>query len=77
VAKLAGASVSTVSLALNNKKKVSGATRKKVIEAARKLSYYSSSIARRFALNKTRTFLVFQQMIGTLTDQSILLNPTE
>lgn len=55
VARLAGVSVSTVSLALNNKKRVSEATRKKVIEAAEKLNYYPSSIARKFALNKTHT----------------------
>jgi len=55
VARLAGVAVSTASLALNNKKRVSDATRKKVIEAARKLNYYPSSIARRFALNKTHT----------------------
>ena len=55
VAKLAGVAVSTASLALNNKKGVSKATREKVIEAARKLNYYPSSIARRFALNKTHT----------------------
>jgi len=55
VAKLAGVSVSTVSLALNNKGKVREATRKKVIEAIRKLNYHPSSIAKRFALNKTYT----------------------
>ncbi|MCD6318954.1 LacI family DNA-binding transcriptional regulator [Candidatus Aerophobetes bacterium] len=55
VAKLAGVAVSTASLALNNKERVSEATRKKVIEAARKLNYYPSSIAKRFALNKTHT----------------------
>lgn len=55
VAKLAGVAVSTASLALNNKKRVSEATRKKVIEAARKLNYYPSSIARRFTLGKTHT----------------------
>jgi len=55
VAKLAGVAVSTASLALNNKKRVSEVTREKVIKAARKLNYYPSSIARRFALNKTHT----------------------
>lgn len=55
VAKLAGVALSTASLALNNKKRVSEATRKKVMAAARKLNYYPSSIARRFALNKTHT----------------------
>jgi len=55
VAKLAGVAVSTASLALNNKERVSEATRKKVIEAARKLNYYPSSIAKRFALNKAHT----------------------
>ncbi len=55
VAKLAGVAVSTVSLALNNKENVREATRKKVIEAARKLDYYPSSIAKRLALNKTHT----------------------
>lgn len=55
VARLAGVAVSTASLALNNKERVNQATRKKIIEAARKLNYYPSSIARRFALNKTHT----------------------
>lgn len=50
-----GGTVATATLALNNKQRVSEATSKKVIEAARKLNYYPSSIARRFDLNKTHT----------------------
>jgi len=64
VAKLAGVAVSTASLALNDKERVSKATRKKIIEAARKLNYYPSSIAKRFALNKTRTIALCAFIAG-------------
>jgi DNA-binding LacI/PurR family transcriptional regulator len=64
VAKLAGVAVSTASLALNDKERVSEATRKKVIEAARKLNYYPSSIAKRFALNKTHTIALCAFIAG-------------
>jgi len=55
VAKLAGVSVSTASLALNNKGYVSLETKAKVLEAAKKLGYTPSMIARKFATGKTNT----------------------
>jgi len=55
VAKLAGVSVSTVSLVFNNKGYVSSQTKAKVLEAAEKLGYAPSMIARKFATGKTNT----------------------
>ena len=55
VAKLAGVSVSTASLALNDRDYVSPETKAKVLEAAKKLGYIPSVIARRFATGKTNT----------------------
>lgn len=55
VAKLAGVSVSTASLALNNKGYLSSETKAKVLEAAKKLGYMPSMIARKFATGKTNT----------------------
>jgi len=55
VAKLAGVSVSTVSLVLNNKSYVSPETKTKVLVAAKKLGYAPSAIARKFTTGKTNT----------------------
>lgn len=46
VARLAGVSISTASLALNNKKGVSQQTRNAVLESAKKLNYYVNNSAR-------------------------------
>ncbi len=53
VAKLAGVSISTVSLALNNQENVKEATRKKVLDAVKKLNYRPNRIAQGLAKNKT------------------------
>lgn len=55
VAKLAGVSISTASLAINNKPRVSGKTRLKVLEAAEKLDYHPNLIARGLVKKKTNT----------------------
>lgn len=55
VAKLAGVSVSTASMALNGKGPVSEATRRRVVEAARALQYRPNAIARGLVTRKTRT----------------------
>jgi LacI family transcriptional regulator len=55
VAKEAGVSVSTASRALNNKDDVSPETRQRVLDAAEKLRYIPSSIARGLVSGKTRT----------------------
>ena len=55
VAKKAGVSVSTASLALNGKPLVSPETRRKVLEAARELNYYPHTTAKNLADGRTRT----------------------
>ncbi len=55
VAKLAGVSISTVSLAFNDKGYVSFKTKAKVLEAAKKLGYAPSMIAKKFATGRTNT----------------------
>jgi DNA-binding LacI/PurR family transcriptional regulator len=55
VAKKAGVSVSTASLALNGKPLVSPETRRKVLEAARVLNYYPHTTAKNLADGRTRT----------------------
>lgn len=55
VAKLAGVSVSTASMALNGKGPVSEATRRRVVEAARALQYRPNAIARGLVTRRTRT----------------------
>lgn len=53
VAKLAGVSISTVSLVLNNKGYVSAATRAKVEAAVQELHYVPSEVGRNLSLNRT------------------------
>ncbi len=55
VAEVAGVAVSTVSLALNEKPHVSDETRKKVLEAVRKLDYRPHTAAQRLASGNANT----------------------
>lgn len=55
VARLAKVSVSTASLALNNKSRVGKDTRERVLEAARKLNYYPNAMARGLITQKSGT----------------------
>lgn len=59
VAQLANVSISTVSYALNNSGSVSGETKKKVLEAAKKLDYKPNGIARSLKTKKTEMIGVF------------------
>lgn len=59
VAKLANVSISTVSYALNNTGNVSDKTKRKIIEAAKKLEYKPSGIARSLKTKKTEIIGVF------------------
>ncbi len=65
VAKLAGVSVSTASVALRGKGPVSEATRRRVIEAARALDYQPNAIARSLVTRRTRTVGL---LLSDLTD---------
>ncbi len=58
VSKLAGVSLATASLVLNNQKGVSENTRKKVLEAAQKLGYRPNILARNLIKGKTNTILL-------------------
>ncbi|WP_068138285.1 LacI family DNA-binding transcriptional regulator [Limnochorda pilosa] len=55
VARLAGVSAATASLALNGKGTVSAATRERVVEAARKLDYYPNGLARGLVTRSSHT----------------------
>jgi LacI family transcriptional regulator len=55
VARLAGVSEGTASLALNNRKGVNAETRQRVLEAARQSGYHPNRIARGLATRKTNT----------------------
>jgi LacI family transcriptional regulator len=55
VARKAKVAVSTASLALNNKSRVSPSTRRRVVEAATSLDYYPHSIARSLKNRRTET----------------------
>jgi len=55
VAREIGVSAMTVSRAMNNRKNVDAATRKRVIEAARRLGYSPNHIAKSLVLKKTDT----------------------
>ena len=65
VARLAGVSASTASLALNNRPPVSKKTKAKVLKAAQMLDYYPNVIARGLAKRKTNNLaLVIPQIAG-------------
>lgn len=55
VAREAGVSISTASRALNHKGDITSETRTSIVEAARKLGYTPSSVARALVLGRTRT----------------------
>ncbi|KLE17190.1 LacI family DNA-binding transcriptional regulator [Clostridium sp. C8] len=59
VAKLANVSISTVSYALNNTGNVSDETKKKILDAAKKLDYRPSGIARSLKTKKTEIIGIF------------------
>ncbi len=59
VARRAGVSVSTASLALNGKPLVSPKTRQKVLQAARELNYHPNAVAKSLADGRTRTLALF------------------
>lgn len=61
VAKLAGVSQATVSRAFNPSSKMSDATRKKVLEAAKTLKYAPDAIARSLISNSTNIIAVIMQ----------------
>jgi LacI family transcriptional regulator len=61
VAKKAHVAVSTASLALNGKARVSPATRARVLKAAKDLGYYPHAIARSLKKRKTETIGLFMK----------------
>ena len=63
VARLAGVSISTASLALNNKKRVSEATRLKVLSASEQLGYIPNNLAKSLVSKKTGIVGVLQDEI--------------
>lgn len=72
VARKAKVDPSTVSRAINNNGRVSEATRRKVLEAARKLGYHPNIMARGLVLKKTKTigFVVHKFQASSLAQGS-------
>ena len=75
IAKLAGVSRTTVSFVLNNRTdvKISEATRKKVLNAAKELDYYPHAIATSLVKNKTKTIgLILCQKLESVFSDAFL-----
>lgn len=54
VAKMAGVSISTVSLAFNNPERVTEATRDKIFDAVRSLNYVPANVNKKTVLSKKK-----------------------
>ncbi len=65
VAKIAGVSHTTVSLVLHNDKKISGATREKVMKAIEELKYQPNIHARTLACGKTNTIAILSSFFSS------------
>jgi LacI family transcriptional regulator len=72
VAKRAGVSVTTASYALNDTGNISGATRKRVQEAAAELNYHPNAFAQNLKKGKTQTIGVFISRFGGSFYEEIL-----
>ncbi len=72
VAQRAGVSITTASLVLNDKGKISEATRQRVLKAARELNYHPNAHARHLKKRRTRTIGVFIAALGGLFYEEIL-----
>jgi len=75
IAKLANVSRTTVSFVLNNRTdmKISEATRKKVLDIAKKLDYYPHAIATSLVKKETRTIgLVLCQELGSVFSDALI-----
>ena len=55
VAKMAGVSISTVSLAFNNPERVTEATRDKIFDAVRSLNYVPANVNKKTVLSKKKS----------------------
>jgi LacI family transcriptional regulator len=64
VAKKARVAISTASLALNNRSRVSEDTRNRVLHAAKELAYYPHSLARGLKSRRTETVGLFMKHFG-------------
>ncbi len=72
VAKLAGVAVSTASIALNGKDKVSEDTKQKVLEAAKQLNYQKNGVAMDLKRSSTKTIaLILNDLSGPFYSELI------
>ena len=72
VARLAKASITSVSYALNGTGTISAATRQRVLKAAEELNYHPNAFARHLKKRKTRTLGVFISRFGGSFYEEIL-----
>jgi DNA-binding LacI/PurR family transcriptional regulator len=72
VAQKAGVSPTTVSHALNGKGRVDEATKRRVVEAARRLGYFPNHVAQSLVLGRSNAIGLIYPKLGELTPQEIL-----
>lgn len=72
VAKRAGVAISTASYALNGHDKIKGATRERVLQAAKELNYRKNGLARDLKMSKTNTIaLILSDLVGPFYSELI------
>jgi len=72
VAKRAGVAISTASYALNGHDKIKGATRERVLQAAKELNYRKNGLAMDLKMSKTNTIaLILSDLIGPFYSELI------
>jgi len=72
VAKLAGVSHTTVSMVIHNDHRITRATKKKVLDAIKKLNYYPNYFARGLVQGKTNTIAVIAAFFSSPFELDIL-----
>src|SRR5690242_7832884 len=72
IAKKAGVTKATVSMVINNDKRITEATRQKVLKIVKELNYYPNESARKLAKGKTETLAFILPRFGSPFIASIM-----
>src|SRR5690242_12713305 len=72
IAKKAGVTKATVSMVINNDKRITETTRQKVLKIVRELNYYPNESARKLAKGKTETLAFILPRFGSPFIASIM-----
>ena len=70
IAKKAGVTPATVSMALNGKGSISDGTRKRIERIAKEMGYYPSATAKALRTNRSKTLGI---IVGSLRNELVLL----